>query len=395
MSPRSLDRNHKIMAIYKFRYNVRVRASANVNSTQIGRIGETSQVDVRSTQRNGDYLFGEIVAKIDDNDEMRGWAAIQFKNEVYAYPVSNPPPQPPTPTKPPLLLGVHFHDSRGHKFAQGFLSQGGMGATIMEGYTFASQLKIAYPKACIKVRRWWGNNFIPPVDLNLLWGAEDPNLVYMSPINEADCVNQDADGIVKRAEFDREMARLVKERTGGRFNAATGRWEGGAIYVASPYSMGTPDFTKEEVKRALRDALAPHYNSNLLAYGYHSYSPTPDHIDKPDEWIWFERRCDFLFRDCGFNPDPRLSGVYMDETGVDTQGRGGYKSWGMDGAAVRSHLNKLQDALRRPLVVGTTTYPSPYKAADVFAATEDQRWGGYQVQDFLREIAEVSKIAVS
>jgi hypothetical protein len=382
------------MATYKFIYAVRVRATPNVNSTQIGRVGETSQIEIRSTQRVGDYLFGEVVTKIDSDDEIRGWVALGYKGEAYALPVGRPPIPPPS-TRPPLLLGVHFHDSRGHKFAQGFLSQGGMGATIMEGYTFASQLKIAYPKAAIKVRRWWSGNFIPPVDLNLLWGAEDPNLIYLSPINESDCVNQDADGVRQRAEFDREMARLVKERTGGKFNASSGRWEGGAIYVASPYSMGTPDFTKEEVKRSVRDHLAPHYNSNLLAYGYHSYSPTPDHIDRPDEWIWYERRPDFLFRDCGFNPDPSLAGVYMDETGVDTMGRGGYKSWNMDGNGVKSHLNKLQDALRRPLVIGSSSYPSPYRAADVFAATEDQRWGGYQVQDFLPNIAEVSKIAMS
>lgn len=387
-------RNHVIMASYKFIYNVRVRATPSVSSTQIGRIGETSIIDVRSTLRSGDYVFGEIVTKIDSDDEMRGWAALEYKGEKYANPVGNPPVPPQPSSRPPLLLGVHFHDSRGHKFAQGFLAQGGMGATIMEGYTFASQLKIAYPKASIKVRRWWSGNYIPPVDLNLLWGAEDPNLVYLSPINEADCVNQDADGVRQRAEFDRDMAKLVKERTGGRFNQSTGRWEGGAIYVASPYSMGTPDFTREDVKRAVRDHLTPLYNSNLVAYGYHSYSPDPQHIDKPDEWIWYERRPDFLFQTCGFNPDPTLAGVYMDETGVDTMGRGGYKSWNMDGSAVKSHLNKLQDALRRPLVVNGVTYPSPYRAGDVFAATEDQRWGGYQVQDFLPEIAEVSKIAL-
>lgn len=307
-----------------------------------------------------------------------------------------PQPQPPTPTtRPPLRLGVHFHDSRGHQYAQGFLSQGGQGATIMEGYTFASQLKIAYPDAAIFVRRWWPGNYLPPVDLNLLWGAEDPKLIYLSPINEADCIGQDVQDIRPRAEYDAAMARLVKQRTGGRFNAATGRWEGGAIYVASPYSMGTPDYTRQDVCDQLRQHLAPHYNSNLLAFGYHSYSPDPAHIDKPAEWVWYERRCDFLFQKCGFSPDPALAGVYMDETGVDTMGRGGYLSWGMDGAQVAAHLRKLCDALRSPLVVNGRSYPSPYRAATVFAATDDvQRWGGYRVQGFLPEIAQVAREAL-
>jgi hypothetical protein len=310
--------------------------------------------------------------------------------------VSTPPPPPPPPTtRPPLLLGVHFHDSRGHHYAQGFLSAGGMGATIMEGYTFASQLKIGWPKAAIFVRRWWPGNYLPPVDLNLLWGAEDPKLIYLSPINEADCIGQDMQDIRPRAEYDAAMARLVKERTGGRFNASTGRWEGGAIYVASPYSMGTPDFTRQDVRDQLRQHLAPHYNSNLLAYGYHSYSPDPAHIDRPSEWPWYERRCDFLFQKCGFNPDPSLAGVYMDETGVDTMGRGGYLAWNMDGAAVAAHLRKLCDALRSPLVVNGKSYPSPYRAATVFAATDDvQRWGGYRVQGFLGEIAQVAQEAL-
>jgi hypothetical protein len=303
-------------------------------------------------------------------------------------------PQPPT-ARPPLRLGVHFHDSRGHQYAQGFLAQGGQGATIMEGYTFCSQLKIAYPQAAIFVRRWWPGNYLPPVDLNLLWGAEDPRLIYVSPINEADCIGQDMQDIRPRAEYDAAMARLVKQRTGGRFNALTGRWEGGAVYVASPYSMGTPDFTRQDVCDQLRQHLAPHYNSNLLAYGYHSYSPDPAHIDKPAEWVWYERRCDFLFQKCGFNPDPSLAGVYMDETGVDTMGRGGYLAWGMDGAAVAAHLRKLCDALRSPLVVNGKSYPSPYRAATVFAATDDvQRWGGYRVQGFLGEIAQVAQEAL-
>lgn len=308
------------------------------------------------------------------------------------------PPQPPPPaptTRPPLRLGVHFHDSRGHQYAQGFLAAGGQAATIMEGYTFASQLKIAYPDAAIFVRRWWPGNYLPPVDLTLLWGAEDPKLIYLSPINEADCIGQDVQDIRPRAEYDAAMARLVKQRTGGRFNATTGRWEGGAIYVASPYSMGTPDYTRQDVCDQLRQHLAPHYNSGLLAFGYHSYSPDPAHIDKPAEWVWYERRCDFLFQKCGFNPDPTLAGVYMDETGVDTMGRGGYLSWGMDGAQVAAHLRKLCDALRSPLVVNGKSYPSPYRAATVFAATDDvQRWGGYRVQGFLPEIAQVAREAL-
>lgn len=309
-------------------------------------------------------------------------------------PTPQPPPQPPT-TRPPLRLGVHFHDSRGHHYAQGFLAQGGQGATIMEGYTFASQLKIAYPDAAIFIRRWWPGNYLPPVDLNLLWGAEDPKLIYLSPINEADCIGQDVQDIRPRAEYDAAMARLVKQRTGGRFNATTGRWEGGAIYVCSPYSMGTPDYTRQDVCDQLRQHLAPHYNSNLLAFGYHSYSPDPAHIDKPAEWVWYERRCDFLFQKCGFSPDPTLCGIYMDETGVDTMGRGGYLSWNMDGAQVAAHLRKLCDALRSPLVVNGRSYPSPYRAATVFAATDDvQRWGGYRVQGFLPEIAQVAREAL-
>ena len=304
------------------------------------------------------------------------------------------PPQPPT-ARPPLRLGVHFHDSRGHQYAQGFLAQGGQGATIMEGYTFASQLKMAYPDAAIFVRRWWPGNYLPPVDLNLLWGAEDPKLIYVSPVNEADAIGQDVHDIRPRAEYDAAMARLVKQRTGGRFNALTGRWEGGAIYVCSPYSMGTPDYTRQDVCDQVRQHLAPHYNSNLLAFGYHSYSPDPAHIDKPAEWVWYERRCDFLFQKCGFSPDPALAGVYMDETGVDTMGRGGYLSWGMDGAQVAAHLRKLCDALRSPLVVNGKSYPSPYRAATVFAATDDvQRWGGYRVQGFLPEIAQVAREAL-
>lgn len=385
---------------YQINTNLRIRAEASTKSFQIGRLGQASQVLVVSVvyNQNEKIWFGKIVAQVDVDDSMTGWIALQQGIAVYATRINDQNVPPDNPNDDPffsiLKWGVHCHDSQGHKYVYPAIQFGAEAVVIMEGYQFCREIKDRHPNVVVMCRRWLQGNFVPNPTLDLLWGAEDPRLVYLSPLNEADNVDQDEDGIRRRAQFDSAMATMVKQRTGGRYNQQTQRWEGGATYVCSPYSMGTPDFTKQSVIDAVRMNLAPPYNMNLLAYGYHSYSPRPGHIDDPNAWPWFERRADFVFTHCGFNPDPTLAGVYMDETGMDQGGIGGYLAHGLNTGQIESHMTKLSTALRRPLVVNGKKHKSPYKAAAVFAATDSERWAGYRVQHALPEIGRVAQLSL-
>ncbi len=85
--------------------------------------------------------------------------------------------------------------------------------------------------------------------------------------------------------------------------------------VAGGWSYGTPDFTRADVCDAIRTHYAPNYNSGAWKINVHLYSPDLAHIDNPAEWKWYERRWEWLFTHCGFDPARRGSDHAGDGTG--------------------------------------------------------------------------------
>jgi hypothetical protein len=122
----------------------------------------------------------------------------------------------------------------------------------------------------------------------------------------------------------------------------------------------------------------------------HLYSPTPAHIQDEGEWIWYERRWEFLFTKCGF--DPRVRAIYCSETGLDEGGIGGFPQHASTQDQFRTWCARFIDAQTRPLVVAGQTFPSPALGGAIFQAgdsrTSSGGWGGYNIEGYVDTIRQ-------
>lgn len=169
------------------------------------------------------------------------------------------------------------------------------------------------------------------------------------------------------------------------------------VIVAGEWSYGTPDFTNEDVCRAIKAEYKPLHDSGIKI-GIHSYSPDPAHIDKPDELKWFERRFEWFFTRCGFDPAKR--GIYIVEAGIDQGGTGGAKALGMSPAEYGAFLVKYFDAISKPIVVNGIQHTTPVEQVILFqygcglagcSENKEGNWFGYQHDYALPEVAKAAR----
>ena len=287
-------------------------------------------------------------------------------------------PDPPTP--PPVVgagqfrLGINALSNTG--LAMREADFGCKYFLIMDDFMGASELKAKHPDAVVMVRRYLGpGGPSPETMMQRLEGAANPGLVYIGT-NEADQYGQDGDGLRERARFDIELAKRIKQASG-------------AIYAAGTISMGCPDFTSQETCDIIREMYAPHYNSGLIGFDMHLYSPNVKHIDQPDEWQWFERRWEFLFTRCGF--DPNVRAIYSSETGLDEGSIGGFPAHNTTQEQFHVWCVKYIEMQNRPLVVNGQAYPSPIIGGAIFqlGGNNDARWRGYDINDYLGEFRKI------
>jgi hypothetical protein len=246
----------------------------------------------------------------------------------------------------------------------------------------ATALKRAFPDAMVMARRFFQHGSLPSADqiIDGLAGATDPNLIYTG-INEADQIGQDGDALRRRALLDLEVARRIRQNSG-------------AVYAAGTFSVGCPDFTNPETCQIIREIYAPAYNAGLIAFDMHLYAPNPQHVDKPDEWLWYARRWEFLFTKCGF--DPKVHAIYCSETGIDQSGPGGFRGHGISHEHFRDWCAKYIALQRAPLAVDGVRYSSPILGGAIFqlGGNGDPKWNSYDVNDYLpalRDFYAVSK----
>jgi hypothetical protein len=240
---------------------------------------------------------------------------------------------------------------------------------VMDSFVGASQLKQAYPDATVMVRRWLQSRPTVEQMIGGLEGAGNKNLIYTGT-NEADVMGQGGPGLVERAKFDIAVAQRIRQISG-------------ATYAAGTFSVGTPDFTNPAECDIIRSLYAPAYNSGLIAFDMHLYSPNMAHVSKPQEHIWFERRWEFLFTKCGF--DPRIRAIYCSECGVDEGNVGGFKAHGISQAEFTAWCNAYVALQTAPLVVDGKSYPSPILGGAIFqlGGNGDAKWDGYNVLGYL------------
>jgi hypothetical protein len=248
---------------------------------------------------------------------------------------------------------------------------------IMNDFQGAAELKQAAPNAIVMARRFFNHGVLPSVD-QIIFGLEGANhgpLVYIA-LNEADQIGQGGNDLVRRAELDIAVAQRIKAINPN------------AIYAAGTFSMGTPDFTNGADNDIIRRIYAPAYNSGLLAFDMHLYSPNMAHIDQPGEWQWFERRWEFLFTRCGF--DPAVRAIYCSECGLDEGGVGGFPAHAASQDYFRNWSRKYIALQNAPMLINGRSYPSPIQGGAIFqlGGNGDPRWQGYDVSSYLPVLRE-------
>lgn len=340
----------------------------------IGRVN-TNKLFVRagastSTARLGAINAGDSVEIIGESGEwykIRLWHSLSSEGKVAGYVHSDyiDLSTPPSPHAGRVRVGLNVlnrHDDVALPAARA----GCRYFMVLDNPGLASRLKREYPDAVVMVRAYW-NRQMPSIDgaIGRLGGCNDPSLIYTG-LNEADECPQDEDGIRRRAAFDVALATRIKAISG-------------ATYAAGTFSMGTPDFTRQSVCDVVREVYAPHYNSGLLSWDHHLYSPnmqfgTPSGIDP----IWYETRWHFLFTKCGFNP-AGPSRVYCSETGVDEGGVGGFPAHNANDADV-VRWSKWWQIVQADPINGT---PSPFVGGAIFQVGNREDWAGYNVERYV------------
>lgn len=293
-----------------------------------------------------------------------------YISAAWTKPVIVAPPQPSTTYKTGVNAKTNFHLTR-QAFADGCRY-----AMIIDDFGLAGDLARDYPGATVMARRWFENGSnVTSVNqaLDALEGATHPGVVY-TLWNEGDAGRP----LAAQAKLEIDLAREIKRRSGARFAAGT-------------FAMGTVDFTNPAICAEVRDAYAAAYNAGEIAFDMHLYSPNMMHIWQDDGLIWYERRWEFLFTRCGF--DPRVRAIYCGETGVDQGGVGGFPAHGASGADVARWVRRNAEVQKRPITVNGVAYPSPAIGGALFQLGDSNSgpggWAGYNVEYALPELRAI------
>lgn len=152
------------------------------------------------------------------------------------------------------------------------------------------------------------------------------------------------------------------------------------IMAAGTFSTGTPDFIDAGICKAIQDCYAPAYNSGLIWWDHHLYSPDMAHIYDDGGLIWYERRWEFLFSKCGFNPS--LRHIVSGECGVDQGGVGGFRGHNATPQQVTDYARRWVEIQSRP-VLGVA---SPVVGGAFFqlgdASNDKGHWGSYDMTGY-------------
>jgi len=296
-----------------------------------------------------------------------------------------PTTPPPTPTPAPATsfrLGLNVMQNT--HLAQAEAARGCSYFLIMNDYGGAEGLAVNNPDKTIMARRYIEHRGGITVDqmINLMEGARHRRLVYHG-LNENDQLSDRGADLVERARFDAEVAKRVQQLNADKPEAERPR------YAAGTFSVGCPDFTNPETVRIIKEIYAPAYNAGLLAFDMHLYSPNMANVDKPAEWKWYERRWEWLFTACGFNPAIRA--IYCSECGVDEMGVGGFVAHKATSDQVLDWSRKYIDIQQQPLIVNGVKYASPIIGGAIFqlGGNGDPRWGGYEMNGYLPAVRQV------
>lgn len=342
---------------------LRLRKTPTILSTNvIGALRNGARLEVLGTSGNWTNVRASSADFFDPNTvsaTVEGWVVSSLIRQDTV--------SPPTPTAR-YLTGVNCN-MNAHMTDKVF-GEGCRFALVMDNFQFASQLKDKYPDSIVMVRRYLAepqNVLTVEQGINALEGASDPDLIYTLFCEGS------GRPLEAQVKFDLDMAAALN----AKFN------DGKIHYAAGTFAMGTPEFNDPNVCKIL-SGYASAYNAGKIGIDMHLYSPILDHIFKDDDLIWYERRWEFLFTKCGF--DPRVRAVYCSETGEDEGGVGGFPAHNRNAEDVVRWVKQNRIVQTRPIVVDGVSYPSPAVGCAIFQLGNENSgpggWAGYHIAGY-------------
>lgn len=352
----------------------RVRAKPTTDSAIVGRLAHLSRVSGRDV---GGWLemdlgVGGAPLLTQASTQMVGYVSMTLLKSADEH----VPPPPAKVVHPRQMLGVHQLSDKGTAYRA--LERGCRAVMVFEGALEAYQLSLAYPDAIIIHRKYFTVTpspweMIAQHGVNPAERGNESRAFYRG-INEFDvgsAYDDSPQGILNRAKWDIECAQILKSA------APNARW------VAGGFSHGCPDITRKDVCEALRIGYAQAYNDGLVWFDIHNYSkagpggPFDYSYYGPE---WFERRVDWLFTRCGF--DPRVRACVSSEAGGELGG-GSFRQHGFTGDQFDAWCAYYLGVMNAPLIVGGTEYPTPVVATTIFQWGNDYNgpggWWGYNL----------------
>ena len=246
---------------------------------------------------------------------------------------------------------------------------------IMDHPDVCAAIKARHPEAVVIDRRWVSDWKLDGRQMADKVGGSD-NGVICELYNEGQSWGY---GTVKeisdRINNEIEAMRILRSR--------------GAKVCLGAYSVGCPHFPDDEICKQVR-RYAEFYNSDPGVYfSMHLYSPNMQHIFRADnDQIWYERRWEYLFTKCGFDPAQRK--LLCSETGIDEGSIGGFPAHNAATADFERWVVAWQALQAQPVMVNGVSYPSPLVGAAIFQCGNDPSWAGYNIAGWVGSLQRLA-----
>lgn len=280
------------------------------------------------------------------------------------------PITPVTPAATTALLGVHCMTNG--EAAKSLAKAGVPAVLVMNNKDLAVELKRDRPDLIVMYRHFWPHGTRPSVDEIMASLPLSPGLLYCI-FNEGDNYDMSPANLEARAQMEVEVARRVRDATGGQSKV-----------LAGGFAMLNPNWRDPAVRRVFRDHYAQPYNSGLIGFDQHTYTPTLTFgFDRDGSGNWRQ-----LFDpDIGF--DPSIRAVYSSETGLDEphapqmgwQARGGFPALGISIDLFTDWCKRFIAFQSEPL----NNHPSPFVAGCLFqhGGNGDPQWDRFELKTYL------------
>jgi len=299
-------------------------------------------------------------------------------------PVVVPPIVVPPIVVPPVSIRMGVNMLHRQDLINLAHSDGCRSFLCMDGYSSAQAFARQYTDSIFLYRKYM-TGYMSPADF-IQYGLEGvgnpPPNFYILGMNEGDILPYGEPAQMQvHYDWDIDVATRIKAIAPN------------AKYYAGSFSVGTPDFTRQDVCDKFRATYSAAYNAGKFGIDWHTYSPTPDHIYRTDgDQIWYETRYEMAVTKCGLIPSVttlinggtvNLMGIVSGETGLDVGGKGGFPGCGLGSTEIGNWCKQY-------VVVTQKNYPGLLRAGMLFTVSGNG-WDSYAVDGAFPNIGASNK----